>query len=165
MTDTARASLPSSAGYAGTAVVTAIVGVVFLMLGWAFGEWVMTPTGNPYSINWISGPMEGRPVAYFELTGGTAWRDFGEFATGILLLLEATFYGVLVIRPALDRVVLMGILGLAAAGCAANGLAAAMQVQAGFNSPIYAILGLAVCAVSAMSAWQRLRGGETTAIL
>lgn len=156
MSDAPPAS-PPTAGYGGSAVVTALVGGVFLMFGWPFAQWLLTPTGNPYSIEWTQGPLAGRPVAYFELTGGTAWRDLAQFATGVVLLIEATLYAVLAFRPTTGRTPLALVLGLAGLGCLINLLSAAMQLWAGFYQPIFAIIGLAVCAVSGVSAWHRLR--------
>src|SRR5690554_1263458 len=83
---------PITAGIGAEVWISAIVGIVLMLLGRSFGAWAITTlTGGTYEtgVNWISGPLAGQPVGYWELAGGTAWTDSGIFLLGLALILEA----------------------------------------------------------------------------
>ncbi|HEX8325266.1 MAG TPA: hypothetical protein VF595_15300 [Tepidisphaeraceae bacterium] len=151
---------PATAGFGVSAAISGLVGVVFLMLGARFGRWLAAVlTGRPFDtqVTWSQGPRTGQPVEYLDLAYGAAWYDAGLFATGVVLVLEAILYGLALMRPTRVRPVLAAIFALAVLGCVANGLSAVMQLRTGFNQPLFAVIGFAVCLMSAFSARQRLR--------
>ena len=83
---------PITAGVGAEIWISAIVGIVLILLGRSFGAWAFTTlTGGTYEtgVNWISGPLTGQPVGYWDLAGGTAWTDSGIFLLGVVLVLEA----------------------------------------------------------------------------
>lgn len=81
-----------SAGSGAEIWISSIVGIVLLLLGRSFAAWAFTTlTGGTYQtgLNWVTGPLAGQPVRYWELAGGIAWTDSGIFLLGLALILEA----------------------------------------------------------------------------
>ena len=115
-------------------------------------------TGNPYGLVWPDGdPRAGQPVPMFEVQFGTAWRDVGHAVTALTLLAEAAVLGLTVVRPTLARPALTLALAVGGIGLAANVLAAAMQIRAGFPQPVWTVLGAIVCLLTGVAAAQRRR--------
>ena len=145
------------AAFGANVLVSLLIGVLFLYFGWPFVAGLRDLSNNPYGMVWPADgqPHAGLPVAYFDLDYGTAWRDFGAFATAVVLLAEAAAYGVLLARLASLRAVLSAVLVLGVIGCVANLLAAGMQLKSGFTGlPLLAVVGLIVCVLSVTSARQ-----------
>ena len=72
-------------------VISLAVGLVLMLIGWNFARWAATTlTGGTFHtyVNWTSGPKLGTEVAYFELTGYTAWSDAAVFLFGLALVIE-----------------------------------------------------------------------------
>lgn len=72
-------------------VISLAVGLVLMLIGWNFARWAATTlaggTFHTY-VNWQVGPKVGTEVAYFELTGYTAWSDAAVFLFGLALVIE-----------------------------------------------------------------------------
>jgi hypothetical protein len=85
--------------------VSLVIGLLFVFMGLNFGKFLVSKvTGQPYHthVNWTEGPLADSPdpeVAYFDLSGFTAWTDMGVFLFGLVLLFEAAAKGVIAIRP------------------------------------------------------------------
>jgi hypothetical protein len=132
------------AAFGANVLVSLLIGVLFLYFGWPFVAGLRDLSNNPYGMVWPA-----------DLDYGTAWRDFGAFATAVVLLAEAAAYGVLLARLASLRAVLSAVLVLGVIGCVANLLAAGMQLKSGFTGlPLLAVVGLIVCVLSVTSARQ-----------
>jgi hypothetical protein len=72
--------------------VSAIVGLICIMLSWNFAKWLVTTlSGQTYNtgVNWIDGPNAGQPVGYFELATGWGYTEMGMFLLGVALVVEA----------------------------------------------------------------------------
>ena len=147
---TAPPSAPAFGSFGGHALVALLIGIVFLYSGLPAVSGLLHSATNPYGIEWTGDhPQAGRPVPYFELSGGTAWRDIGALATGLVMLGEAAMYALMNVRPARRRMLASAIIALGVAGCAANALSAVMQYRAGFHDlPLYAVVGLVLCVLS-----------------
>ena len=82
-----------AAGVGAEVWVSAVLGIIMILLGRSFGGWMMaTMTGKPYDtgVVWSPGaPLEGQPVEYWQLVGFTALSDSAIFLFGVALLLEA----------------------------------------------------------------------------
>ena len=145
-----------SAGFGGHALVALLIGIVFLYFGWPAVSGLLHPSSNPYGMQWSGEhPQAGQPVPYFQVEGGTAWRDIGALATGIVLLAEAAAYGLMNDSPGRRQTLAGIVMALGIAGCAANALSAVMQYQSGFHDlPLYAVIGLILCLLSVTQAKQ-----------
>jgi hypothetical protein len=72
--------------------LSAILGVVFLAIGWNFARYLTATLGGGTfhtGVNWTVGPKAGTEVGYFELQGGTAYTDSGIFLFGLAMVFEA----------------------------------------------------------------------------
>ena len=143
------------------AVIAGLLGLVFLFLGLNFGGWLISHLGNtPHNtgVNWTAGPMAGQPVAYFDLQGGTAWLETGEFVLGICLLLEAALLMTAMFTYRGVRSILIGCVALGLIGAAVNLLAVVMQIRMGYTQPIMSIIAMAVGCLTAFFHARRLLG-------
>lgn len=83
---------PVTTGVGAEIWISAIVGIVLMLLGRSFAIWAFTTlTGGTYAtgFHWQTGPQAGQPVGYWELLSGVAWTDSGIFLLGLALVLEA----------------------------------------------------------------------------
>jgi len=72
--------------------VSAIIGLVLMLLGRSFAGWaIATMTGRTYNTGatWTDGNLAGQPVAYWDLEGFVAWNDSALFLFGLAMALEA----------------------------------------------------------------------------
>ena len=72
--------------------VSAIVGIILMLVGMNFAKWAITTmAGGTYhtTVNWTAGPKAGQEVAYWELDGFAALQDCGLFLFGLAMVLEA----------------------------------------------------------------------------
>ena len=125
-------------------LIAALIGGIFLMLGQHFGGWLMHGGHYDTGVIWNDGINVGQPVKYFDLQGGTAWLEMGEFVLGLCLLIEAALTGVGLLTRRFGRAMATTCLLLGAIGAAANILAIVMQIQAGFTQPFMSMVALAV---------------------
>lgn len=120
-------------------LIALVLGAIFLMQGAPFGAWLMAKMrGQPHAtgVEWL----DGTPVKFFDLQGGTAWLYLGEWVLGACLLLDAVLLIALLVIPRLGRGAIMLAMFLGAAGAAANVVAIVMQVRAGFTQPIMSLV-------------------------
>lgn len=72
--------------------VSAIVGVVLMLIGLNFAKWALTTMfGGTYQTNatWQTDDRFGQPVAYWDLQGSVALQDCALFLFGFAMMLEA----------------------------------------------------------------------------
>ena len=83
--------------------ISTVIGLLFVFLGLTFAKFALAKlTHQPFDTGVIwsdPDPRAGQPVAYFDLTGYTAWTDMGAFLFGLTLLLEAASKAAVVLRP------------------------------------------------------------------
>ncbi|MGC4030288.1 MAG: hypothetical protein QM754_00875 [Tepidisphaeraceae bacterium] len=155
MSEPADENGPSAAAEmtGGYALFAGLLGIVFLYLSLPMMIWFFGNEANPYGTTW----NDGRPVAYHELQGGAMWRDIGTFGSGLLMLDHALLYGLTAIRPKIAKGTLLAVIVTSGLGIALNGAAAGMQIKAGFTSPLYALIGVILFALSLATAVRLLR--------
>jgi hypothetical protein len=86
------APVRADAGVAAEVWLSAIIGVVLMLLGRSFGGYLLARlTGQPYhtNVSWTDGPNTGQEVAYWQLDGFTALNDSAIWLFGVAMLLEA----------------------------------------------------------------------------
>jgi hypothetical protein len=140
--------------------LSAIIGLVMLMLGWTFARYLgATLTGQPFHTNvtWTTDDERaGKEVGYFELTGYTAWTDAGTFLFGVALLLEAAALAV-AHRPSAPRKPLIGFaLLVCILATTLNLLVAGLLLSHGLM-PIISILIVAFGGYMAAYQWKLLK--------
>jgi len=98
-------SRPNQPGIGADIWLSLVIGFLFIFMGLTFGKFLVAKlTGQPFHthVNWTEGPLADSPnpeVAYFDLSGFTAWTDMGVFLFGLVLLFEAAAKAVIAIRP------------------------------------------------------------------
>lgn len=78
--------------------ISAIVGLVLILMGINFGKWAVTTLGGGEyhtGVQWMSGPLAGQEVGYWELVGMVAFTDAGLFVLGLALVFEALLLALL----------------------------------------------------------------------
>lgn len=83
---------PGSAGIGAEVWLSAVIGLVCLLMGRNFAGWLLARlTGQTYhtGVNWVEGPKAGTEVAYTELLGAPIWTDSAMFLFGLALMFEA----------------------------------------------------------------------------
>jgi len=79
-------------GFTADVWIGLVIGLIFLVLGSRFGEWVFSKmTGNAHhtKVNWTAGDKAGQEVAYWDLQGFTALSDLSLLLTGVALIAAA----------------------------------------------------------------------------
>jgi hypothetical protein len=80
------------AGVGAEVWVSAIVGLVLMLIGRSFASWVIAKaTGQPFhtGVTWQTDERMGQEVGYWELTGYTALGDCSIFLFGLAMVMEA----------------------------------------------------------------------------
>jgi len=149
--------LPIMAGdLAGEAIVAGILGVIFLMLGWTCGSWLLSALqGQTYFVPGVTW-NDGSPVKFWDLEGAGAWLLFGEWVLGVCLLIEALLAVVGIIRKRFGRVMVTVCLLLGVVATLANIAAIAMQIRAGITQPFMSMIALALGALTMLLHGRRL---------
>jgi hypothetical protein len=96
-----RETFDSNLGTGPEVWLSAILGVVFVLLGRGFARWAfISLTGGTFhtGVDWRVGPLAGQEVAYWDLQGFTAFQDAALFFFGAAMILEAAVL-VVVHRP------------------------------------------------------------------
>ena len=133
---------PITPGIGAEIWISAIVGIVLMLLGRSFAAWAYTTlTGGTYQtgFNWQIGPKAGQPVGYWELLSGIAWTESGIFLLGVALVLEA----IVLLTATSSRRAPAGLIGVAliltVAATVYNGVVAGVLFSMGIL-PLLSIL-------------------------
>jgi len=138
---------------------SAIIGLVFILLGWQFAKFLFaTLSGQAYvtNVTWTTPGREGQPVHYFDLQGFQALSDSAMFVFGVALLLEAALFTILNRRLAAKALLLKVALAFTVLATAYNLYAAARMIGVGFT-PVFSLVVVAVGGYMAMSQWRLLQ--------
>lgn len=125
--------------------VSAIIGLVFLMLGWNFAKYLGAAlTGRTYQTNvtWTAGPKAGQAVAYPDLEGNPMLTDSAMFLFGLALVLEAVVLAVANGNARFKRPLVGVALAIAVAATAYN-LYVAARLFSGGLLPLQSLLAVA----------------------
>lgn len=150
---------PPEPGLPAQVWLSAILGIVFMMMGWTFARFMMAKlSGQPFNtgVNWVAGPKAGQPVEYFELQGYTAYTDTAIFLFGLAMVLEAVVLVVARRNNATSRILLSFALALTVGMVIFNVIVAGMLFQAGIT-PLSSILAIAFGGWMAMFEWQLMK--------
>jgi len=140
----------------GEAVVAGVLGLIFVMLGWTCGSWLLsTLGGHTYFVPGVTW-NDGSPVKFWDLEGAGAWLLFGEWVLGVCLLIEALLAVIGIIRRRFGRVLVTICLLLGVVATLANIAAIAMQVRAGYTQPFMSMIALALGALTLLLHGRRL---------
>ena len=127
--------------------VSLIIGLIMLFLGRNFAHFsVATISGKEFhtGVNWTAGPKEGQEVAYFELSGHTAWTEMGLFFFALVLLVDASLLLLnAVVLKGKNSTVVMLAMQLTFLALVVNGIAAVLVFSDGII-PILSALALAI---------------------
>lgn len=146
-------------GLSGQVWLSAILGLVFMMMGWTFARYMIaTMSGKPFDTNvtWTAGPKAGQPVEYFELQGYTALSDAAIFFFGFATLLEAAVLAFARTNTALTRALVAFALLITVGMVALNVVVAGLLFNYGVM-PLPSVLAVAFGGWMAMFEWNWLR--------
>jgi hypothetical protein len=145
--------------------LSAILGIVFMLMGWNFARFVIAKaTGQPFNTNatWTSGPKAGQPVEYFELAGYTAYTDTAIFLFGLACVLEAIALAFAARNTGTSRMIVTTALALTVGMVIFNLIVAFLLFSSGIM-PLASILAIAFGGWMAMFEYQLLRQMLATA--
>jgi hypothetical protein len=138
--------------------LSAILGVVFLMMGWNFARFLgakMMGRAFDTGVTWTTGAKSGQPVDYFDLQGYTAYTDASLFLFGLALVMEAAVMAFARRNTRGARALVTLSFVLIAGMTLFNIIVAGMLLQSGVM-PIFSVLAVAFGGFMSMSAWQQL---------
>jgi hypothetical protein len=151
-------------GTGAEAWLSAILGLVFLLLGRSFGAYLFARmTGQVYhtGIEWTSGPLAGQEVAYPDLQGFTMLNDAAMFLFGLTLLLEAAVIALVGGSFRFQRPLVAAAFGLAVIATAFN-LYVVARLMGANVMPIFSLLAVAFGGYIAAYLWKVLRALAAT---
>jgi len=152
---------PDAQSLATDSAVAGLIGIIFIFLGLSFGVWLVAQLAGQVHdtrVQWTTGPDVGKSVPYFQLQGGTAWLAMGQFALGVVLLIQSALLALTVITAKGTRGVIIICLLLSIAAAGANVVAVVMQIRMGFAQPIVSVIAFALAGYSAFTHGRRLVG-------
>ena len=152
---------PPPPGLGADVWISTVLGLLFVFLGMTFARFAVAKlTGQPFhtGVNWTD---DAHPpdteVAYFDLSGYTAWTDMGIFLFGLTLLFEAASKGAVVLRPGTASRALLGLATLLTlATVALNLWACGLMMRVGI-APLMSGLAVAFGGWVLFDEWQTLR--------
>ena len=139
--------------------VSAIVGIVLMLLGINFAKWALTTMfGGTYQTNatWQTLERFGEPVSYWELQGFAALQDMAIFLFGFAMVLEAIVLLVVYSRIRAKRPLLIVALTITLVATVLNLIVAARLFGAGFV-PLMSLLAVAFGGYIAAYEWRLFR--------
>ena len=149
----------SVAGIGAEVWLSAVVGVVFLLVGRRFAAYALSLLAHaPFhtNVNWLSGPKAGQEVAYRELEGFVFYNESAMFLFGLALLLEALMLAVIHARLAFSRPVIALALLIAIIATGYNLVVALMLFSTGVL-PLFSLLAIAFGGYIVMHEWRLLQ--------
>jgi hypothetical protein len=149
----------AGAGVGAEVWISAIIGLIFLMIGWNFARYMgCVLTGQTYhtNVNWTAGPKAGTEVAYPELEGSVFWSESGMFSFGLALLMEAAVLAAVALNARFTKSLIALGWFLAFFATAYNVVVAALLFQRGVL-PLMSLLAVAFGGYMAMYLWKLLQ--------
>lgn len=147
-------------GMAAEIWISAVIGLVMLMMGWNFARFLgATLTGQTFHTNvtWETDDARGgQEVRYFELQGYTAWTESGLFLFGVALLIEAAALAVARRPSKLQKSLIVVALILSVLATVYNLIAAGLVFSIGLL-PIVSVLVVAFGGYMAMFQYKLLK--------
>jgi hypothetical protein len=157
--DYASDRVRADAGVGAEVWLSAVIGVVLMLLGRSFGGYLLAKaTGQPYhtNVSWTAGPNEGQEVAYWELEGFTALSDSAIWLFGLAMVLEAAVLAVVNTRFR-AKVGLLRVALLVTVLATAYNLFVSFKVLAGGVLPIMSLLAVGFGGYIAVFEWRLLQ--------
>jgi hypothetical protein len=150
---------PAPRGVGAQVWFSAILGIVFMMLGWRFASFLIaTISGREFHTGavWTNGPKAGQEVAYFELSGYTAWSETGIFLFGFAMVLEAIMLATVRRNTPVSRAFVGFALVVTAGMTLFNLIVVGLLFKAGLM-PIWSLLVVAFGGYMTMHVWQMFK--------
>lgn len=152
-------SVAPSSDIGGQVWLSAILGIVFMFMGWNFARFLGAKlTGQPFhtGVAWQVGDKAGQEVDYFDLEGYTAYTDTAVFLFGLSMVLEAISLVKAQRNTPGSRAFVAFSLAVTVATTLFNVVVALMFMSKG-TPPIISLLVIAFGGYMAMSEWQVLK--------
>jgi hypothetical protein len=140
--------------------VSAIIGLVLMLLGRSFAGWAIAAmTGRTYDtgFTWGEGtPLAGQPVAYWDLQGFTALNDSALFLFGLAMVLEALVLALVFTKFRAKVPLILVALGITLLATGYNLLVSARLLTAN-TIPLMSMLAVAFGGYIAVYEWRLLQ--------
>ncbi len=143
---------------------SAIIGLIFLALGWTFGKYLTTTLSHqPFhtQVIWQTGPLAGTEVGYWDLEGGTAFSDSAIFLMGVALLIDVVCLVASFKTTSRRRAWIIFSLAIMFSVVIYNGFVCVKLLNFGFT-PILSLLAIALGGYSIFYQWAMLRAATPT---
>jgi hypothetical protein len=154
--DYRSAGVQTGPGVGAEVWLSAIVGVVLILMGRNFASWAITTlAGYTFhtGVNWTAGPKAGTEVDYWDLQGYTALQEAGLFLFGLAMVLEAIVLWVVHSRVRAKRLLLAFALSVTLMATAMNLLVSIKQIGFGLL-PLWPMLAVAFGGYIAAYEWR-----------
>lgn len=155
------AGAPRSGSVAAEVWFSFALGLLFVYLGESFAHFLLaTLTGQTFhtDVNWTTGPLAGQEVAYFQLSGYTAWTDASLFLIGLALIADG---GMLLLSQRFRWMIWLAIL-ITALAVMMNLITAGLTFSAGIM-PLFSALAIVIGGYMLIYQWRALSSDSARA--